>query len=306
MAAYERRSFKGNASYTITLAGDHNNSVTAITVSDGSTLPDGSGGPYTVTIDPGGTEEKVRVTARSGNTLTVTRAYDGTTAASHVSGVKVVHTISAIDLDEANQTVVQTIGKVTTAGDMLVGSGAGTLSRVAAIAKGGLWVSTAVGAAPVWLPVGSDGQLLRARASASNGLGIQYETVKDRRIHTWAISGAPTVTSGDENPYPGFQVSIPSGAALTLHGVAGVAPGATGAPTYKLRRYTGGSWADITGFGTTGSPLSMGTAAGTGTVTAPGDASLSDGDVIGLWIVGAGTGTINSFRVTVQMDYTPA
>lgn len=105
MAAYERRTFKGNVAYTITLSGDINSSVTSISVSDGSTLPDGSGGPFTVTIDPGGTEEKVRVTARTGNTLTVSRAYDGTAAASHVSGVKVLHTITALDLDESNALV---------------------------------------------------------------------------------------------------------------------------------------------------------------------------------------------------------
>lgn len=106
MTAYEKRTYKGNVSYGITLANTISPTDTAIPVSDGSTLPDGSGGPYTITIDPGGTEEKCRITSRSGNTLTVgTRGYDNTTAATHVSGVKVVHTISAVDFDEANQLV---------------------------------------------------------------------------------------------------------------------------------------------------------------------------------------------------------
>lgn len=133
--AYDRRSYSGHVAYTVTLAAGISATDTALSLSDGSTFPDGSGGPFCVTVDLGNAgEEKVKIASRTGNTLTVAssgRGYDGTTAAVHAAGVKVVHTISAVDLDEANQAVVQTIGKVTTGGDLLVATGPNAFARLA-------------------------------------------------------------------------------------------------------------------------------------------------------------------------------
>lgn len=60
-----------------TLNGAINNSTTSITVTDGSVFP--SSGDYRLKVD----SELMLCTARSGNTLTVTRGIESTTAASH-------------------------------------------------------------------------------------------------------------------------------------------------------------------------------------------------------------------------------
>jgi hypothetical protein len=98
-----RRQYRGNTQPT-TLASPVGLSDTTATLVDGSSYPDGTVGPFTLTIDGGAAgEEKWLVTSRTGNGLTgITRAYDGTSAASHNAGAGVKHTISAVDLDEAN------------------------------------------------------------------------------------------------------------------------------------------------------------------------------------------------------------
>jgi hypothetical protein len=45
------------------------------------------------------------VTAMAGDSWTVTRGYDGSTAVAHDLGAKIVHGVSAIDMDEANEHV---------------------------------------------------------------------------------------------------------------------------------------------------------------------------------------------------------
>ena len=71
--------FKNNA--TTTLSGNINSSATSIGVADGSVFPSlNSGESFFVTFDDGTNKEIVKVTGRSGNTLTVVRAQDGTSA----------------------------------------------------------------------------------------------------------------------------------------------------------------------------------------------------------------------------------
>ena len=77
--------FQNNA--RTTLASGINSSATSITVADGSVLPSPTGGDFFFcTFDDGTNSEIVKVTARSGNTLTVIRAQDDTTARSFVTG----------------------------------------------------------------------------------------------------------------------------------------------------------------------------------------------------------------------------
>ena len=77
--------FKNNAKTT--LASGINSSATSITVSDGSVFPSLTGSDiFFVTFDDGTNNEIVKVTARSGNTLTVVRAQESTTARSFSTG----------------------------------------------------------------------------------------------------------------------------------------------------------------------------------------------------------------------------
>lgn len=66
-----------------TLNGSINNSTTSITVTDGSVFP--SSGDYRLKVD----DELMLCTARSGNTLTVTRGIESATAASHSDGAQI-------------------------------------------------------------------------------------------------------------------------------------------------------------------------------------------------------------------------
>lgn len=73
----------GNGSLT-TLSSGINNSTTSVSVASANNLP-ANGLPYVITVD----SEQMSVTSISGTTLTVTRGYRSTTAASHSSGAAV-------------------------------------------------------------------------------------------------------------------------------------------------------------------------------------------------------------------------
>ena len=91
--------FTNNASTT--LSAGINNSVTSIGVADGSVFPTlGTGDITYVTFDDDTNTKVVKVTARSGNTLTVVRAQDGTSARSFSSGDKAELRITAALMNE--------------------------------------------------------------------------------------------------------------------------------------------------------------------------------------------------------------
>ena len=94
-----RRNYSGSAQAT-TLPVPIGSGDTSFAIASGTNLPTSN---FVLTIDTGGVEEKVLVGTRTGTALSsVTRGFDGTTAQPHVAGVSVRHTISAVDLDEAN------------------------------------------------------------------------------------------------------------------------------------------------------------------------------------------------------------
>lgn len=90
-----------------TLSGAITSIATTMTVVSGSNLLSSvafsPAGTFTVVIDPDtALEEIVEVTARSTDTLTVTRGIDGSTAQAHSAGATVRHMVVGRDLQEAN------------------------------------------------------------------------------------------------------------------------------------------------------------------------------------------------------------
>jgi hypothetical protein len=95
MSLPNREVFKNNASTT--LNGAINNSVTSVTVTDGSVFP--STGNFRVLVDT----EIMHVTARSTNTLTVNRGVESTTAASHSNLAVITHIVTEDGLKRLGQ-----------------------------------------------------------------------------------------------------------------------------------------------------------------------------------------------------------
>lgn len=88
-----------------------NGSITAAATS--ATLTSGTGYPtsnFVIKIDAGtSSEEKILVGARSGTAISsLTRGYDGTTAASHSTGATVEHDLAAVVIDDANDHIYTT------------------------------------------------------------------------------------------------------------------------------------------------------------------------------------------------------
>ena len=146
MNAYNRRSYSGTAPDT-SLATGVDNAALTVTVADATGWPDGTGGPFAVIFEPDtSSEEKCWASGRTSNTITLlARGMEGA-ALAHAASTTVRHGLTAKDVDEANYAVSQTVGQITAKGDLLVGSAANTLTRVA---KG------SAGQVPVWQADGS-------------------------------------------------------------------------------------------------------------------------------------------------------
>ena len=90
--------FKNDAKTT--LSSGINSSATSLVVQSGAVFPSPSGGStFFVTLDDGSEKEVVSVTARSGNTLTIVRGRDNTTARAYNAGDLVELRINAGVLD---------------------------------------------------------------------------------------------------------------------------------------------------------------------------------------------------------------
>lgn len=209
VTSWIRRQFKDGVSITDTLVGNINNSALSFTLADGTTFPDGSIGPFVVTFDQGlTTEEHVLVASRSGAVFTVAsggRGYgNGPGASAHTSGASVLHTLNFQDLDEANQTMFQTLGQIAAKGDLLVGSAANTLTKLG-IGAASQTLQVAAGTLS-YVGFGS-GRSQNVGSANSDGTDTTY--ARSDHAHSGATSvfgrnGAVTATSGD---YTAAQVT---------------------------------------------------------------------------------------------------
>jgi hypothetical protein len=101
-----RKGFSGTA-VPSSLNGTIAAGATTIVINATTGWPDGTNGKSPAKIDPGlPTEEDILFTSRSGNNLTgVSRAQNGTVAASHTNGAVIIHGWSAGEADELYQHV---------------------------------------------------------------------------------------------------------------------------------------------------------------------------------------------------------
>ena len=112
--------FKNNAKTT--LASSLSNSATSATVNDGSVFPSLSAGEFfLVTFDDGTNNEICKCTARSGNTLTIVRAQESTTARAFSSGDSAEGRVTAGVLEQIQENIAsksanQTVFNATTSG----------------------------------------------------------------------------------------------------------------------------------------------------------------------------------------------
>lgn len=147
MQAFNRRAYIGTAPDT-TLSADIDDTTLTLSCADLTGWPDGSD-PFEVTLEPEQAAEEKNWGTRSGNTITLlARGMEGAAVAHAGTTTVVRHGLSALDMDEANYAVSQTVGQVAAKGDLLQGTSANTLEPVtvgttgqALVVASGKWVA---------------------------------------------------------------------------------------------------------------------------------------------------------------------
>lgn len=155
-APYSRRAFSGGGITTTIPLGVPSSSQASFALAASTNWSSGASGTYFAVLDRGLTsEEKVEITSLAGSIVTIAqRGADGSAASIHASGCTITLCHVARDDDEANQAVSQTLGTVTTIGDLLyassVVSNAVTFARVGIGTAGQVFKVNAGGTAPIW------------------------------------------------------------------------------------------------------------------------------------------------------------
>jgi len=180
MAAVTRRQYKGAAAQT-TITNALASGDTTITIAATTGWPSTAAVPFFVVISPGTSSEEKCLATISGSTLTLTRAQDDTTAASHSSGAAIYPVFSADDADEANFLA----SRWTTKGDIVAFNGTD-------VAR---------------LGVGTNDHVLTADSSTSTGLKWAATTVAAGSVGTTQLGSLTvndrtddyTLVAGDVN-----------------------------------------------------------------------------------------------------------
>lgn len=220
---YARRSYAGGTK-ALTLSAPFTATALSFAVTGTfSEWPTGTNGNFGITVDEGlPTEEKIRCATFNPATSIVTvavaspttgRGYDGTAAVGHVpnSAIPQVQlTWSAKEATEANYAVAETVGKVTTAGDLLIASGANAFSRLAIGAATDVLVST--GSSAHWVTIAARFGLATNVATVVNvggnphQLGGSTKAARADHGHLFHVAGFGQILgSGTGTNSPFFQ-----------------------------------------------------------------------------------------------------
>ena len=147
MAAATRRQYKGAAAQTTT-TNALSVSDTSVTLTATTGWPSTPAVPFFVVIDPGTSSEEKCSATISGSTLTLVRAQDDTTAATHTSGATIYPVFTADEADEANEFT----STMTTRGDLLTMNSSTNPARIAIGTNGYVLTSNGTDAAWAVLP----------------------------------------------------------------------------------------------------------------------------------------------------------
>lgn len=275
--SWARRQFNNGVITTATLSGSLGSGVTttfSVGSGQGSSFPDGSVGPFIVTIAlvnsalQYSNEERILCASRSGDVFTIAasgRGYNGYSALNHNGGESVLHTVDKQDFDEANQVANQTLGAVAAKGDLLVGSAANTLTKISIgtanqfpqVQSGTIgYVSFGSGGTTAIAASGSDGTSTNparydhthSGVTTFNGSAGAITGVGSFNTRTGAV--VPTV-----NDYLAMPAGGLTGATANTRYVGGTASGAPTSGTFNTGDFivdrTGIIWV-CTAFGTPG------------------------------------------------------
>ena len=209
------RKYSSRAQQT-TLSAALTDSATSATVISGSALMGGktptSTQTYTVVIDPDTSlEEIVDVyNYSSGNTITITRGRDGSTAVAHSAGAVVRHMVIGRDLQEANDHIENTTSAHgLTLADVVKTTDTGTVSS-------GMIATGAVGTTKIDDLSITEGKIVSSAVTASK---IATDAVTTAKIQDSAVTSAKiadgTIVNADINAAAAIAATKISGTAVT-------------------------------------------------------------------------------------------
>lgn len=181
--------------------------------------------PFAAVLDPGlVTEEVVQVTIKAGTTFTITRGFDGTTAAAHALGATVRHAAIAGDFTDL-QAVDTSEASARAAADLLLTPMARTLTIngvVFDLSANRSWtVSGGVSSVTASAPLASSGgatpdiSFTGILPSANGGTGVNNAGTLTNASNT-TITGGGTLALGS------FTLTVPATGSAALLGTANV------------------------------------------------------------------------------------
>lgn len=212
---YELRDHKGGTQAAQLASGINNSQLSyALATGSGSSYPDGSSGPFIISIDADSAGmEKIRCTSRTADTLfsgdISDRGFDGTSAVSHAQGATVKHGWSAGEATEVVKVGNNTLGRITTIGDLLYADTTATLQRRGIGSAG--QVLTVSGGLPVWAANAAQtqaaGDLRYVLLSTALNKGDLLVASGAGAVTILPASGVPgqVLTSQGTNQTPAFQ-----------------------------------------------------------------------------------------------------